>query len=116
MVGNAQIQETQEAQTQSRSMAGGSCQERPETICTLGVNEKKWSDGGSRMSREVHVRFCESLWGRFPWATLLVVTFQYYRDAKQFMQEMKTRLQKFNLELAPDKTRLLGDRNNRGQK
>ena len=59
---------------------------------------------------------CESLWGRFPWATLHVATFQYYRDAKQFMQEMKTRLQKFNLELAPNKTRLLGDRNNRGQK
>lgn len=36
-----------------------------------------------------------------------VATFQNYRDAKQFMQEMKTRLQKFNLELAPDKTRLL---------
>jgi len=36
-----------------------------------------------------------------------VVTFQTYRDAKQFMQEMKTRLKKFNLEVAPDKTRLL---------
>ena len=36
-----------------------------------------------------------------------VATFQNYRDAKQFMQEMKTRLKKFNLELAPDKTRLL---------
>ena len=36
-----------------------------------------------------------------------VVTFQTYRDAKQFMQEMKTRLLNFGLELAPDKTRLL---------
>ena len=25
---------------------------------------------GSRMNREVHVRFCEGLWGRFPRSTL----------------------------------------------
>ena len=28
----------------------------------------------SRMSGDVHVRFCESLRGRFPWATRLIVT------------------------------------------
>jgi len=26
-------------------------------------------DKKSRMSREIHVRFCESLRGKFPWAT-----------------------------------------------
>ncbi|MEH6578662.1 MAG: type I secretion C-terminal target domain-containing protein, partial [Amphritea sp.] len=29
-------------------------------------------DDRSRMSGDVHVRICESLWGRFPWATRLV--------------------------------------------
>ena len=36
-----------------------------------------------------------------------VATFQYAADAKRFMQEMKTRLLKFNLELAPDKSGIL---------
>ena len=34
-------------------------------------------DDRSRMSGDVHVRFCESLRGRFPWATRLVVMARY---------------------------------------
>lgn len=36
-----------------------------------------------------------------------VVGFQYESDAKQFHEELKIRLQKFGLELHPDKTRLI---------
>ena len=31
-----------------------------------------WLDGKSRMTGDCHVRFCESLGVRFPWATRLV--------------------------------------------
>lgn len=36
-----------------------------------------------------------------------IVTFQYKTDAKQFRRELKERFRKFNLELHPEKTRLI---------
>ena len=60
------------------------------------------------MSREVHVRFCEQRRGKFPPLTLLVDAFRYKEDAERFYREqLPERLAKFNLTLAPDKTRLL---------
>ena len=59
------------------------------------------------MSREVHVRFSESLGVKFPRATHLTVGFQHKSDAERFWAELRERLRKFNLELHPDKTRLL---------
>ena len=59
------------------------------------------------MSREVHVRFCESGGVRFPSATHLVLGFQVRSDAERFWKELTERLRKFRLELHPDKTRLL---------
>ena len=59
------------------------------------------------MSGDVHVRFCESLRGRFPWATLLVVCFQVEHEARRFRVEMEARLNEFGLEIAPEKTKIL---------
>ena len=59
------------------------------------------------MSREAHVQFCESLGVRFPGATHLVLGFQYRAEAERFLQDWRERLQKFGLELHPDKTRLI---------
>jgi RNA-directed DNA polymerase len=56
------------------------------------------------------------------WADDFIVGFQYYRDAKQFLCELRERLRKFVLELHPDKTRVLAfgryaarERKTRGQ-
>ena len=43
-------------------------------------------DDRSRMSGDVHVRFCERLEGRFLRATRLVACFQYRQDAHAFME------------------------------
>ncbi|MFN2119271.1 MAG: RNA-directed DNA polymerase, partial [Anaerolineales bacterium] len=59
------------------------------------------------MRRESHVRFCEGVGVRFPRATRLIVGFQYKADAERFLKELRERLSRFNLELHPDKTRLL---------
>jgi len=59
------------------------------------------------MSGDVHVRFCESLRGRFPWATRLLACFQYKNDAEDFLNRLVDRLEGFNLEVAPEKTQLL---------
>ena len=34
-----------------------------------GQDQGQWLDNKSRMNREVHVRFCERLWGWFPGPT-----------------------------------------------
>jgi RNA-directed DNA polymerase len=59
------------------------------------------------MSREVHVRFCERRGVRFPPPTLLIVGFEYQKDAQRFLADLRERLAKFGLELHPDKTRLI---------
>ena len=56
------------------------------------------------MRREFHVRFCEGLGGKFPWATRLVAGFQLRGDANRFMAAMKGRLGKFKLTLAEEKS------------
>jgi len=59
------------------------------------------------MSREAHVRFCESAGVKFPCATHLVVGFQHRAEAERFLKDFRERLAQFGLELHPEKTRLL---------
>ncbi len=67
----------------------------------------QWLDDRSRMSGDVHVRFCESLRGKLPRATRLVVCFRYKPDAVRFRQELGERLGKFSLEVEPTKTKVM---------
>jgi len=64
-------------------------------------------DDRSRMSGDVHVRFCESLRGRFPWATLLIIT----GISKEFLEnEVKPVVEEFlakrDLTLSAEKTKI----------
>jgi hypothetical protein len=59
------------------------------------------------MSREVHVRFCESGGVQFPSATHLVIIFEYERDARRVLDVLPKRLAKYGLTLHPEKTRLI---------
>jgi hypothetical protein len=67
-------------------------------------------DDGSRMSGDVHVRFCESAGVRFPRATHLIITFEREDDARRVMDVLGKRLERYGLALHPDKTRLLAFR------
>ena len=64
-------------------------------------------DDKSRMSREVHVRFREGLGVRVPRATRLLACFEFQSDADQFRASLGERMEKFQLELAEEKTRHL---------
>ncbi|MCA1706391.1 MAG: hypothetical protein LC808_25265, partial [Actinobacteria bacterium] len=64
-------------------------------------------DGGSRMSCEVHVRFCERRGVRFPPATRLVVHCASEAQARQVRAGIADRLAQVGLELHPGKTRLV---------
>jgi len=59
------------------------------------------------MKREPHVRFCEGGGVQFPSATRLVVGFEFKTEAEQFWKELAERMAKFQLELHPEKTRLI---------
>ena len=62
------------------------------------------------MSREVHVRFCEQRRGKFPPLTLLVMGFEYKRDAERVMEVLWKRFARFGLELHSEKTRIVSFR------
>ena len=59
------------------------------------------------MSREVHVRFCESRGVRFPPATLPVVHCVSERQARMLVRAIANRMAKVGLRLHPDKTRIV---------
>jgi len=59
------------------------------------------------MSGDVHVRFCESVRVRFPRATHLVCGFEHEQDAQRFYKALGLRLEKFGLQVATAKTRIL---------
>jgi len=44
---------------------------------------------------------------RFPWATYLICCFQYKEDAERFYHELQVRLQKFNLTISAEKSKIL---------
>ena len=71
--------------------------------CCIG----RWLDNKSRMSGDVHVRIRERVGVRFPRATRRVCAFRYQEDAERFYRVLPKRLEKFKLEVAPEKTRIL---------
>jgi group II intron reverse transcriptase/maturase len=56
----------------------------------------QWRQRGTR-GEVLVVRYCDDF----------IVTFQYKSDAERYLEELKERLQKFKLELHPEKTRLI---------
>lgn len=58
------------------------------------------------MSREVHVRFCESLRGRFPWATRLVILCRRGKS-EQAMIVLRQILERLQLTLNEAKTKIV---------
>ena len=59
------------------------------------------------MTRECHVRFCESAGVRSPRATHLVIGCQYQRDGKSLLAALRDRLSQFGLSVHEGKTRLI---------
>ena len=66
------------------------------------------------MSRDVHVRFCEQLGGKFPGLTRLIIGFSDKSDAERVMKVLPKRFAKYDLTLHPDKTRMVDLNSQRG--
>ena len=59
------------------------------------------------MSGDVHVRICESLGGRFPWATRLVCHCIHQAECEQLKVELEQRFTDCGLQLHPEKTKMV---------
>src|SRR5262249_48681209 len=64
-------------------------------------------NNGSRMTRECHVRLCESAGVRSPRATHLVIGCQHEGDGKKLLTALRDRLAQFGLSVHEGKTRLI---------
>ena len=64
-------------------------------------------NNGSRMSREVHVRFCEGLAGKFRRSTLLIIGCEMEEDAQRVMAALPERFSRFKLKIHPEKTKMV---------
>ncbi|WP_319548601.1 hypothetical protein [Desulfogranum marinum] len=64
-------------------------------------------DDRSRMSGDAHVRFCESLRGKFPRATRLVICFEREEDAHALLKALTERFVRYKLTLNREKTHLV---------
>jgi len=69
-VGKAEVQ-TIENKSSSGTLDNQVSKARTEIVCALEFYLMKRLDDRSRMKREFHVRFCESLWREVPLATRL---------------------------------------------
>ena len=68
----------------------------------------------SRMSREVHVRCCEQLGGKFPGLTRRVLGFENSTDVDRVMKVLQKRFEKYKLELHAEKTKVINLKSKRG--
>jgi Reverse transcriptase (RNA-dependent DNA polymerase) len=64
-------------------------------------------DDRSRMSGDVHVRFCERLEGRFLRATRLIITANTQEDILNIMPHVETWLSQRGLRLNSEKTQVV---------
>jgi ribosomal protein L6P/L9E len=64
-------------------------------------------DNRSRMSREVHVRFCKGLRVKFPHPTRLVIHGKSKRQAELVLTNIAKRFSEVGLELHPTKTKIV---------
>ena len=55
---------------------------------------------------DYHARFCESLRGKFLWATRHVIMVQYKDDAQKIRRALENRFNRYKLTLHPDKTKV----------
>ncbi len=68
-MGDAEIQTPERPLEKSNTMDVPHSREGKVDICSLEVVWVEWLNDRSRMNGDIHVRVCESLRGRFPWAT-----------------------------------------------
>src|SRR4051812_19172556 len=106
-MGLSEVQGLVQAQDAGHPLAGAHCAPPDKVVRPLEPALWPRPNNGSRMTRECHVRFCESAGVRSPRATHLVLGCQHEADGKKLLVALKDRLAHFGLSLHEGKTRLI---------
>src|ERR1700693_6039901 len=106
-MGSSEVQVLEAASAQITAMAGAHRAPPAGSVRSLVSSAGTRPNNGSRMRRESHVRFCESVGVKLPHATHLVAGFEHEGDARRFLDVMRERFEAFSLSVHPDKTRLI---------
>src|SRR4051812_19018683 len=106
-MGLSEVQGLVQAQDAGHPLAGAHCAPPDKVVRPLEPALWPRPNNGSRMTRECHVRFCESAGVRSPRATHLVLGCQHEADGKKLLVALKDRLAQFGLSLHEGKTRLI---------
>ena len=100
-MGRSEVQVLAQAQDAGHPPAATHRTPPDRTVCSLAPALWTRPNNGSRMTRECHVRFCESAGVRSPRATHLVFGFEHEADARRFLDAMRARLEAFALSAPP---------------
>ncbi|WP_198556485.1 hypothetical protein [Paraglaciecola sp. MB-3u-78] len=80
------------------------CTQATVVVCSLAIVVCEGLIDKSRMSGDVHVRFCESLRGQFARATRLIVLAKTRWHLRKAVQIVNQHFNELKIEQAPDKT------------
>ena len=106
-LGRSEIQEAARPFAQSNTLARPNLSARFPAVRSLADGGTAWFPGGSRMSGDVHVRFCESQWVRIPLATHLVILCRSEAEAQRALALVQQWTAEAGLTLHPEKTRIV---------
>src|SRR5882762_4783306 len=110
-MGLLEVQVPARASPAGATLVGPCCTASVESVCPLAAASGAWLDKGSRMSREAHVRFCESGGVRFPSATHRVILVDAYARHDWLLQAVNQRLReelaKLRVDINEEKSRFV---------
>src|SRR6267143_1282230 len=106
-MGLLEVQVPARASPAGATLVGPCCTASVESVCPLAAASGAWLDNGSRMSREAHVRFCESGGVRFPSATHRICHCQSEEQARMLRASLEQRFAECGLTLHPEKTHVV---------
>src|SRR5262245_28713598 len=90
-MGSSEVQVLEAASAQITAMAGAHSAPPARSVRSLVPSAGTRPNNGSRMRRESHVRFCESVGVKLPHAThLLIGVVGNKEDARKLMAEIRT--------------------------
>src|SRR3954452_3276259 len=103
----SEVQGLVQAQDAGHPLAGAHCAPPDKVVRPLEPALWPRPNNGSRMTRECHVRFCESAGVRSPRATHLTIFAESQADAEMAKAEMAQWLMERGLRLSESKTRVV---------
>src|SRR5690349_8715319 len=106
-MGSSEIQVPSTPPAAIEALARSNCAATARAVCSLGPPSRARLNTGSRMREDPHVRFCERLGVKLPWATHRLVHCRTEQEAEAIKAELRVRLEACGLQMHPTKTQIV---------